>query len=340
MQVCHGEAIDRAQEGRPTANRRKTHSHAYSGGGICALLAALIVAICTTRTARAEPDAQSDPPVCARDSGLAWSHANPWDYSLTGIGAAALVVELGIFQPIRPPLHWSRPILFDTDVRNALRASGDRTRNDLEDVAWVLWGAQLAYPVLVDVPYAWRRYDYEVARDLFWQDAMTLTLAGAVDGVLRDVVGRARPEVSDCLARGGGIHCLDTNTDTTRSFPGGHIVNSTAASVLTCTQHSFMELYGGPWDEIACATTLASDATLAVLRIVSDNHWVTDQIAGMAIGAVLGWGIPYVVHFRAGARGAAESGSTSAAGPSFAAMVAPMPMVLDHGAGLGVMGLY
>jgi hypothetical protein len=303
-------------------------------------MAGLAVGICATRTANADSESPSDAPACERDSGLAWSHANAWDYSLTGIGAAALVVELGIFQPIRPPLHWSKPILFDTDVRNALRASGDRTRNNLEDLAWVLWGAQLAYPVLVDVPYAWRRYNYEVARDLFWQDAMTLTLAGAFDGLLRDVTGRARPEVSDCLARGGGTPCLDTNVDTTRSFPGGHIVNSTAASVLTCTQHSFMELYGAPWDGVACATTLASDATLAVLRIVSDNHWVTDQIAGMAIGAVLGWGIPYVVHFRAGARDAAASSSTSAAGPSLGAIVAPMPMMVDHGAGLGVMGLY
>ena len=73
-------------------------------------MAGLAVGICATRMANADPESPSDSPACERDSGLAWSHANAWDYSLTGIGAAALVVELGIFQPIRPPLHWSKPI--------------------------------------------------------------------------------------------------------------------------------------------------------------------------------------------------------------------------------------
>ncbi|MDP9002915.1 MAG: phosphatase PAP2 family protein [Myxococcota bacterium] len=268
------------------------------------------------------------------------SHSNAWDYSLAGIGAAALVVELGILQPIRPPLRWRAPILFDTDVRNALRVSDEHTRHNIELVGWALWGAQLALPVLVDVPYAWSRYGYGMARDLFWQDAVTLTLAGAADGALRDLVGRARPGVYDCLAQ-GGAHCLDADSDTTRSFPGGHIVNSTAASVLTCTQHYYTRLYGGPWDGVACVTTLTSDLTLAVLRIVSDNHWVSDQIAGVAIGGLIGWGVPYVMHFRRGARVRIEGDrpAKESQSPS-GALVVPMPIMVEHGAGLGLAGIY
>jgi membrane-associated phospholipid phosphatase len=254
------------------------------------------------------------------------------------VGASALIVELLTLQPMRPPLRWNSPILFDSDVRSALRLSSASARHTVEDVAWVLWGLQVAYPVLVDIPLAWARHDYALARDLFWQDAVTLTLAGAVDLAVRDVAGRARPGVYDCLAQGGN-NCL-SGVDSTRSFPGGHTVNSTAASVLTCTQHLYMRLYGGPWDGVACATTLASNVTLAVFRIMSDNHWATDQIAGLAIGGLIGWGVPYVMHFRGHARGPSENRTPAAPSNATGLMLMPMPIALNHGAGLGVTGLF
>jgi membrane-associated phospholipid phosphatase len=225
--------------------------------------------------------------------------------------------------------------LFDVAVRDVLRAPSATTRNALEGVAWSLWGLQLAYPVLVDVSFAWNRYGYDLARDLFWQDAVTLTLAGAVDLALRDLAGRARPPVYDCLVAGGNS-CL-AGQDSTRSFPGGHMVNSTAASVLTCTQHLYVQLYGGAWDTLVCATTLASDAAIGVLRIVSDNHWASDQIAGAALGAAMGWGVPYVMHFRGRARASATGASR---GGAHDVLVLPVPLALDHGAGVAVSGLF
>jgi len=294
---------------------------------------AFALAFAVADAARAEPAGQGpDQPRHRPRWDRAWTHHGVWDYSLAGTSALAVVVEGVVLQPIRPPLRWTAPILFDADVRGALRASSASTRNTLEDVSWALWGMQIAYPVLVDVPFAWARGDHQLAVDLFWQDAATLTFAAAVDLGLRDLAGRARPRVYDCLS-GGGTHCLD-DVESTRSFPGGHIVNSTAASVLACTQHLSMELYGGPWDAVACATTVASDVTLAVLRIVSDNHWATDQIAGMAIGGLIGWGVPYVMHLH----GHARSSASGRDGPSVIAV--PMPVPLDHGAGLQVTGIF
>lgn len=319
--------------------RHKTRPCRHKSGATIAVLAVFAAAMGAPRPAHADPVPQSaDPSKRVPPHDAWWSHSNAWDYSLAGVGVAALIVELGVLQPIRPPLRWSSPILFDTDVRNALRVSDDHSRHNIEYVGWALWGLQLAWPVLVDVPYAWNRYNYAMARDLFWQDAVTLTLAGAVDGALRDLAGRARPGVYDCLSR-GEAHCLDGNSDTTRSFPGGHIVNSTAASVLTCTQHYYMRLYGGPWDAVTCATTLASDLTLAVLRIVSDNHWASDQIAGVAIGGLIGWGVPYVMHFRPRVRLEGDRPAGETQRPA-GALVVPMPIMVDHGAGLGVAGIY
>ncbi len=268
-----------------------------------------------------------------------WTHAGAWDYSVAAVSAATLLVEAFALQPIRPPLRWSGPILFDADVRDALRASSASTRNSLEDLTWGLWGVQVAYPVLVDVPFAWAHGDHALARDLFWQDAVTLTFAAAVDLGLRDLAGRARPFVYDCLSR-GGTNCL-SNVESTRSFPGGHVVNSTAASVLTCTQHLYMDLYGGPWDGLTCATTLASDLTIAILRTVSDNHWASDQIAGIAIGSLIGWGVPYVMHLRnhGDAVPADGGGTVGETGGPFAIAI-PIPLVLDHGGGLDVTGIF
>jgi membrane-associated phospholipid phosphatase len=261
------------------------------------------------------------------------SHSDAWDYSLAAVGTVGLIVQLVVLTPIRPTLRWDDPILFDTAVRKALWTPGAAKAE--VDTAWTLLGLQLAYPVLVDVPYVWAHRDPQLARDLFWQDAVTLTLASAVDLGLRDIVGRARPGTYDCLQQ-GQTNCLDS-PEATRSFPGGHTAIATAASVLTCTQHLYIGLYGGPWDGITCAATLASDVTLAMFRIMSDNHWATDQISGLAIGGLIGWSVPYVMHYRH--RPTAGDGAP-AAPTTPTALVVPMPLTLDHGAGLGLNGLF
>ena len=81
------------------------------------------------------------------------------------------------------------------------------------------------------------------------------------------------------------------------------------------------------------------------MRIVSDNHWASDQLAGMAIGGVIGWGVPFVMHLHgrasSGASGASDSkkhapSETSAPG----VMAIALPMALDHGAGLSLSGIF
>jgi len=259
----------------------------------------------------------------------AWSHSNPWDYTLAGLSLGVFAFEGLVLQPVRPTMRWMDPILFDSDVRAALRVTDPQAQQTLQNVGWVLWGAQIAIPLFVDIPYAWTRYGFGLARDLFWQDAATLLLAAAVDLGLRDLAGRARPSVYDCLKE-GGTDCL-SSTESTRSFPGGHLLNATAASVLTCTQHLYVRLYGGPWDALTCAMTLTSDVTLGVMRVVQDTHWATDELAGLVIGALIGWGVPYAMHFR-------KSDDADVRAP--AALVLPMPMAFDHGGGLGAAGIF
>ena len=259
--------------------------------------------------------------VCDAEPTHAPTHADAWDYTLTAFATTIVAVDFAVPQTVRQP-RWTEPILFDADARSALRVNDASTRTSLENAAWGLWFAQLGYPVLVDVPYAWARYGSAVARDLFWQDAVTLTVAGALDAVLRDAAGRLRPDVYDCW-KAGRSDCL-TSAEATRSFPGGHLINSAAAASLACTQHLYMRLYGGPWDGIACATTVGASFTVAMFRVMSDNHWATDQIVGAALGGLVGWFVPWFMHFRHAPK----------------AMVVPMPMAFERGGGAGALAVF
>ncbi len=293
----------------------------------CVALAAIaLVVACGEIPARA--DAPRAAPKVHWDP--AWSHANAWDYTIAGAAATTFAVELAVLQPMQPPLRWADPILFDRDVRSALRLTDNSSRDAVDVASWALLVTQIAYPVVVDVPYAWARHGFGVARDLLWQDAVTLFLAGAVDLTLRDLVGRARPYVYDCLAAGGGSSCVST-PEAVRSFPGGHLTVAAAGSVLTCTQHLYLGIYGGPWDAIACSTSLAATAAVSVMRIMTDSHWATDELAGLAIGALIGWGVPYAMHLRG------HANSATAAPTS---MILPAPIAFDRGGGLGVVGFF
>lgn len=287
---------------------------------------AILLALLGSSTARATDGvslpAQWDP---------RWTHAGPDDYALTGGGLATLAFEATFLQGEQPALHWTGPILFDRAVRDVLRGSTAQTRDAAAVASWSILALDIAYP-LFDVPYAWRRYGSALAWDLFWQDATAISLVSATDLALRDVIGRARPMVSDCLAAGGSAsNCLGDNTEATRSFPGGHFAIATTAAVLVCTQHLAIHLYGSPWDALTCATALTVDAAVGTLRLVTDNHWASDILAGGALGFAFGWGVPVVMHLHAHA---------ARSGPAPLAIAVPMPLSVHHGAGLGITGWF
>jgi hypothetical protein len=259
----------------------------------------------------------------------AWSHADSWDYGLTVLASADVAVYLPLLQGKQPALEWTRPILFDTAARNLLRGSPS-VASTAATTSWGLLGVGVAFP-FVDVPVAWAQHGSRVAWDLFWEDATALSLATAFDLNLRDLVGRARPPVSECLMAGGGdARCLGTSSESTRSFPGGHQLIVTTAASLTCTQHLEMSLYGGAWDGVACAVAATSAFTVGVLRIVADDHWASDILVGDLLGVGFGWGIPTLMHLHGHAPSIEVGG----------AKLMPMPIAVRSGGGIGVTGLF
>lgn len=70
-----------------------------------------------------------------------------------------------------------------------------------------------------------------------------------------------------------------------------------AFSSAAYTQTVFSLKYpDSPYRTAVTATTWALAATTAVLRVASGNHFVTDVLAGAAIGSVLGFAGPYLTH--------------------------------------------
>lgn len=296
------------------------------------LAAAIAVVLLVTSARSARADGATSAPVASGplywDS--AWSHAGTFDYSLTALGALSAVAYLTALQSKQPPLRWTSPVLFDSDVRNLLRGSTPGARNAANTASWGLLGLVLAYPV-IDVGYAWKRFGSQVAWDLFWEDATALSLATSFDLSLRDIVGRARPPVSACLTSGGSAsQCLGASTEPTRSFPGGHQLIVTTAAALTCTQHLKMNLYGGPWDAVACAVAATTAAAVGLFRIMGDDHWTSDILVGDVIGVAFGAGIPLLMHLHGHAP----------AGEVLGVRVAPIAVPVRGGGGLGMTGMF
>lgn len=262
----------------------------------------------------------------------AWTHAGVWDYSLTGVGLATVGIETVLLQNVTVPPRWIGPILFDSAVHNLFRADAAKLYTGVQIASWSIWFTLVGYPLAVDVPRAWLRYGRQVAWDLFWQDATTLSLSGAADLSLRDSISRLRPGNTDCL-NAGGTNCLN-GPEASRSFPSGHVSETSTATALICTQHLTMHLYGSPWDAVTCASAIAADTADGVLRLVGDDHWATDVLAGAALGVAFGWGVPVLMHLH----GHAPDDRTYAESPSV--LIAPVPLALSHGAGLGVAVMY
>jgi membrane-associated phospholipid phosphatase len=263
----------------------------------------------------------------------AWTHAGVLDYSLAAGGLAVLGLETILLQGRSEPARWNGPILFDTQARSLFRLSSESARAEAADVSWGFWFALVGYPLVVDVPHAWARYGKDVAWDLFWQDATALSLSAVADFALRDTVDRVRPYNTTCLDQGGSAATCLNGPEATRSFPSGHVSETTTGTALICTQHLKLHLYGGSWDEITCGSAVVADAVVASLRMMADDHWASDVLGGAAIGFAFGWGVPVLMHLHGHTTPAPATGSMPM-------LVAPVPMAFSRGGGLGLTGLF
>ena len=287
--------------------------------------------VCSALAASTTARADEPPPRPPLQWDPAWTHAGPLDYVLGAGGLATLGVETALLQERFEKPRWEGAILLDKPTEVLFRGRTAQVRDDAADISWVFWGILVGYPLVIDVPYAWSRFGRDVAWDLLWQDATALSLSAVADFTIRDVVARVRPINQECIDA-HGTNCL-SSPETTRSFPSGHVSETSTATALICTQHLTMHLYGSPGDALVCADAIAADLGVGLLRLVTDNHYLSDELAGAALGVAFGWGLPVLRHLHGhAAKDHSDRGSC--------VLVAPFPMVLVHGAGLGATAIF
>ena len=117
--------------------------------------------------------------------------------------------------------------------------------------------------------------------------AETMLLTHAVKDLIKSLTFRARPYMyfEDYPQKD-----VDSG-DWTNSFPSGHTMQAFAAAAFT----SFVFAVYFPrslWNIPVSAGAYALALTVAVLRLSSGNHFLTDVLAGAAFGTVFGIGIP------------------------------------------------
>lgn len=166
----------------------------------------------------------------------------------------------------------------DVQTRTFLRRSSLVVRYIAAPGSFLIGGAMYA---------AGRIRDDKRLADVGLHGTEALVIGNAVGGVLKVVLGRARPSVHENpdpsdfrLGRG-----LSLRSDDYQSFPSGHTIAAfAAAAAVTAETRRYWPAY--TW---LIGPAMYGGAALAgVSRMYDNRHWATDVITGAAIGTFAG----------------------------------------------------
>jgi len=266
-----------------------------------------------------------------------------WPVDGAVAGALVLAQPLPRLLPTGAPTRWTSELVpFDEGVKSNFSAAA-ALRSDVLGVLTV------ALPLAVQVGAGWGEQLGQAS--LIYAQAITGTLL--VTDVVKRLVHRPRPYVYgadpaiQAFADGEG-------DDAYMSFFSGHSASTFAAAVAggylfglrSPSKRGRALVWGG---QLALASATAN------LRVRAGRHFYSDVIVGAVVGTGLALGIVRL-HDRAGYRPSGLEWGAMGAGlvagvvatqiPSYprsvtvplaeASVVVPIPLVFDHGAGLGL----
>ena len=213
-----------------------------------------------------------------------------YDWTTDGIvtgAVAATVITLQLLKPELAPLSckWCTPGSLDGDIAKSVAWSNPKTASTLSDVMQVLLpvGA-IGYGVLQ----GYRLGDPSAG----WSSALLITQATSIallaNVIVKYAVGRQRPYV--WLGRGD---LYGDPRDENLSFFSGHTTLAFAVAVSAGTIFLMQGMPGAGW---VLGGGLALAAFTGYLRIGAEQHYLTDVLAGAAVGSLVGWAVPFLFH--------------------------------------------
>jgi membrane-associated phospholipid phosphatase len=263
-----------------------------------ALLTALSAAFLlwlTPRTGRAEPLSYPEPPA------VLWQRQWPTFGRAEGVATVAAGVGTGVLFVLKPPQdpRWQGGILFDDDVRGALRLKSASARQRVRALGDLPYYAAPAIPLVIDPLLAWlARDDAKTALNLELVSLEAFSYAGLLSFVSTRASVRERPDATECrksYAEGAQTKPCEPDTE---SFYSGHTTIAAASAGIVCANHRAMPLWGHPAADVgACALATTGAVASGVSRLAADRHYATDVIAGFGMGFGIGYAIPTLLHY-------------------------------------------
>lgn len=225
-----------------------------------------------------------------------WRRSAWPDYALTGVGFA-VGATLELIEPASEP-HWRGPILFDRAMRNTMVAGSSSGRNRaalISDLA--LWGS-IGHVVLDATLVSMVAHrSPELGYEMLWMDAEAYAMTMLLNSVAKRLAARERPDTEACQ-QSSDYDRRCSSAGKYESFYSGHAALSATSAGLLCAHHQHLDLYGGAWDGLACASAIAVTSVTGGLRIVADRHWGSDVLVGHVIGFATGYFLPTLLHYR------------------------------------------
>lgn len=243
----------------------------------------------------------------------AWPRFRPGEYVATGLlVAGSFALEFATEQPERA--RWVGPLPGDGLIREALVGRERKTRQQADFFSDTTWMAAQFYPQVIDavaVTYFGDDFNFDVAWQLSWMNLQTLAAGFVLTRGSHRLFGRERPLRHSC-GSDASYDELCPFEGTNASFISGHTSMAFVGAGLTCVHHRYLPLYGGgSGDGAACAAVLGVATVTGVLRLVADRHYASDVVVGAILGFGVGYGLPWLLHYRHGAP-AGERGDVSA----------------------------
>lgn len=240
-------------------------------------------------------------PTPAAADNLEWNDEHPKFRVAEGIATGALFAGTAVLRAgLEPPdqSNWDGPVLLDRPVRNLLAAESRSTAQIFGTASDVLVATMISYPFVADVGVttAGFRRSGSTALQLGLIGLESFGATMFLTRIGKFFVARERPPHTDCGEAGGrNLFC---SSERFQSFPSGHTSFAVTGASYVCALHEHVDLYGGGVpDRLACWTGIGVASATGIFRVISDNHYFSDIIAGAAIGVTTGYLLPKLLHF-------------------------------------------